>query len=244
MELIALLERRQKLLKRAKILSYYPDFGPLRRELYRKHMQFFAAGAKHHPMDCCPPDCDGDYHRERAFLAANRIGKTEGVGAYECTLHLTGDYPDWWPGRRFDKPISAWAAGDSSKTVRDIIQAKLLGPEGSYGTGMIPMDRLKSTTAKGGVPNAVEGIYVRHVTGGVSKILLKSYDQGRDAFQGTEQDLIWLDEECSREIYVECLIRTMTTNGMIIFTFTPLMGLTDIIRDFLRMDHEQEESNG
>jgi phage terminase large subunit-like protein len=36
----------------------------------------------------------------------------------------------------------------------------------------------------------------------------------------------------------------MTTNGMIIFTFTPLMGLTDIIRDFLRMDHEQEESNG
>ena len=97
-----------------RIDSYYPDDGPLRRELYPKHLEFFRAGIE---------------HRERCFLAANRVGKTEGVGGYELTCHLTGEYPDWWEGRTFDQPIEAWAAGDTSQTVRDIIQAKLLGPD-------------------------------------------------------------------------------------------------------------------
>jgi len=64
-------------------------------------------------------------------------------------------------------------------------------------------------------------------------LILKSYDQGRETFQGTNRDLIWLDEEADREIYVESLLRTMTTNGILLLTFTPLMGLTDIVRDFL-----------
>ena len=51
-----------------RIDSYYPDDGPLRRELYPKHLEFFRAGIE---------------HRERCFLAANRVGKTEGVGGYE-----------------------------------------------------------------------------------------------------------------------------------------------------------------
>src|SRR5258706_11323160 len=76
---------------RRKLWSYYPDSGPLRRELYPKHLQFFAAGA---------------LHRERLFMAANRVGKTEGVGGYETTLHLTGVYPPWWEGRRFERPIA------------------------------------------------------------------------------------------------------------------------------------------
>src|SRR6516165_7127907 len=75
--------------------TYYPIAGPLRRDLYPKHLAFFRAGAE---------------RRERAFLAANRVGKSEGVGGYEITLHLTGRYPDWWKGRRFSRPITAWAA--------------------------------------------------------------------------------------------------------------------------------------
>lgn len=58
---------------------FYPDTGPLRRELYPKHLEFFGAGA---------------VHRERCMLAANRVGKTEGVGGYETVLHLTGEYPN------------------------------------------------------------------------------------------------------------------------------------------------------
>jgi phage terminase large subunit-like protein len=68
--------------------------------------------------------------------------------------------------------------------------------------------------------------------------MFKSYDQGRDSFVGTEQDVVWLDEECVRDIYVECLTRTMTTNGLIILTFTPLLGMTDIVKDFLQINME------
>jgi hypothetical protein len=35
-------------------------------------------------------------------MAANRVGKTV-VGAYETTVHMTGEYPAWWEGRRFDR---------------------------------------------------------------------------------------------------------------------------------------------
>ncbi len=103
------------------------------------------------------------------------------------------------------------------------------------------LKRIWFRTAKPGVADAIEGIFVKHVSGGTSELILKSYDQRREAFQGTNRDVIWLDEECERDIYVECLLRTMTTNGILILTFTPLMGVTDIVRDFLE---EQDSDTG
>jgi phage terminase large subunit-like protein len=224
-EVARLLELERTLRKHTRINDYYPDTGPLRRELYVKHLEFFAAGAT---------------RRERLFLAANRVGKSEGVGGYEMTCHLTGQYPDWWEGRRFNKPILAWAAGDTAKCTRDIIQRILLGPVGEYGTGLIPRETLVRTTQKPGVSDCVESIFVRHSSGGISEVTLKSFDQGREAFQGTNRDVIWLDEEADRAIYVESLLRTMTTNGILILTFTPLLGMTDICRDFLAAKEQDE----
>ena len=232
MELLSLLQERQRRTERRKIHGYYPDDGPLRRELYPKHLDFFAAGVQ---------------YRERCMLAANRVGKTEGVGGYELVLHLTGEYPHWWVGRRFDRPTSWWAAGDTGKTVRDILQAKLLGPPGNpdkQGTGLIPGDLIKSTTPKAGVPDAVETIFVRHKSGGTSSVQLKSYDQGRESFQGTEQDGILLDEEPPLAIYTECLLRTMTTQGMVLATFTPLEGLSETVMHFLPDGQIQERRDG
>ncbi len=204
--------------RRTRLFSYYPDSGPFQRSSYPKHLTFFAGGAE---------------HRERLFLAANRVGKTEGVGGYELTLHLTGLYPDWWEGRRFGKPINAVAAGDTGKTTRDIIQRKLLGNFGDFGTGLIPHASLLRTTAKGGVADAIDTVKVKHESGGESTLILRSYDQKREAFQGDEQDVIWLDEEPPMPIYGECLIRTMTTNGLLMLTFTPLNGWSDVVRSFL-----------
>ena len=175
----------------------------------------------------------------------HNCGKTEGVGGFEATLHLTGKYPPWWVGRRFDHPIKAWAAGASGKTTRDIIQAKLLGEQGAQGTGLIPEDAIISTTAKGGVPNAVDTLFVRHASGGVSQLIFKSYDQKRKAFEGTEQDVIWLDEEPPLDVYIECLMRTMTNNGMLMLTFTPLLGLSETVMTFLpggKLDERIETS--
>jgi len=176
----------------------------------------------------------GTGFRERCIMAANRVGKSEGVGGYETTLHLTGLYPPWWEGRVFDRAISAWAAGDTGQTVRDILQFKLLGPPGKEGTGLIPGDLIVDLKKKAGnVPDAVEAVYVKHSSGGVSRLTFKSYDQKRKSFAGTEQDVIWLDEECPMDIYGECLIRTMTTDGCILLTFTPLMGLTPVVLQFM-----------
>ena len=94
-------------------------------------------------------------------------------------------------------------SGDTAKTTRDIIQRIFLGPAGEFGTGLVPADSLVRTTAKPGVADAIEGMFVKHVSGGTSELILKSYDQGREAFQGTNRDLIWLDEEADRSIYVE-----------------------------------------
>lgn len=209
-------EARIEYLKTHLIETMFPDTGALRRELYPKHLEFFAAGKD---------------HRERTFVAGNRVGKTI-AGGYEMTCHLTGEYPVWWEGKRFDKPITAWCAGDTSKTTRDIIQNKLLGTNGNHGTGLIPKDKIVRTLQKVGIPEAVEIIYIKHKSGKNSICIMKSFDQRREAFQGTECDIIWLDEEPPQEIYVECLLRTMTTNGSVYITFTPLMGLSDVVLSF------------
>lgn len=187
---------------------------------YLKHIEFLNAGAR---------------WKERAFIAANRVGKTV-AGGFEMALHLTGDYPDWWQGRRFDEPVDCWAAGKTSKTVRDIIQQLMLGRPGSplaLGTGMIPGDAIVRTTVKHGIADAVETVYVKHKSGGVSSLQFKSYDQGRDAYEGSSCHVIWLDEEADESIYSECLTRTATTHGIIYLTTTPMEGLTELILQFL-----------
>lgn len=226
-ELVALLEERERRAKRRKIWTYFPDEGPLRRELYPNHLRFFANGRN---------------HRKSAAIAANRVGKSETMGAYELACHLTGQYPAWWPGRRFDHAIYAWAAGDTAKTVRDIIQNKLIGPWDDVGTGVLLGDSIINVSPKSGVPQAAEIVTVKHASGGVSRLVLKSYDQRREAFQGTEVDVIWLDEEPPQDVYLECLIRTMTNNGLILATFTPLMGRTELVKTLL--DEATEEDSG
>ncbi|MBO0358619.1 terminase family protein [Hymenobacter sp. BT186] len=204
------LERR----KYRKIDGYFPDTGPFRRELYHKHLDFFKAGA---------------VHRERAMIAANRVGKTDGAGGYELTCHLTGIYPWWWPGRRFSKPVNFLVGGETGMLVRDSIQLKLLGELHDIGTGMIPKEYIESTTPKSGIPKAVGNIYVKHISGGVSTCQLQSYDQGREVFQATERDGVWFDEEPPIDIYTEGLIRTMTTKGIVMSTFTPLKGVSETV---------------
>ena len=227
---VKLLKEQSIRLNQNKIAQYYPETGPLSRHNYPKHMKFFSQGAK---------------FPERCMMAANRVGKSEGVGAYEMTLHLTGRYPDWWKGHRFDRAISAWAAGTTSTTARDIVQFKLIGSPEERGTGLIPAKYIIKTTPKaGGVPNSVDTILVRHISGGISRCKIKSYAEGRKSFEGTEQDFIWLDEECPLTIYTECITRTMTTNGLISLTFTPLEGLTETVLQFMPDGTITEEQTG
>lgn len=211
----------------------YPETGPLGRDKYGKFLKFFEAGLT---------------ETERAIIAANRVGKSFGVGGYETTLHLTGEYPDWWKGRRFDKPISAWAAGDTSETTRDIVQKILTGvggerEGGTLGTGLIPLRAfIGEPSRRSGVAGAFDTLAVRHASGGVSTLGFKSYDQGRAKFQGTSKHLVWLDEEPPIDVYSECLTRTLDCNGMVLCTFTPLSGISEVVMKFMpHLDPTQAE---
>lgn len=177
----------------------------------------------------------------------HNTGKTFGGGGYETACHLTGIYPKWWKGRRFKHPISAWAAGDTYETTRDVLQLTLLGEvayDGSRkvmdGRGIIPGEKLGRCTWRSGVTDLVDKIAVRHITDGWSILGLKSYDQGRKAFQGTGRHVIWLDEEPPMDVYNECLIRTATLDGIAMLTFTPLSGLSEVVLSFMPADQRPD----
>jgi phage terminase large subunit-like protein len=204
------------------------------RDLYPRHLEWFEASAT---------------YRESCFLAANRVGKTVS-GAYAVACHLTGRYPDWWTGKRFDTPVRIWAAGKTNETTRDIVQSTLLGEikpgkrKGVTGTGIVPGEEidLGGITWKQGVTDLIDTIKVRWRDGKrFSRLGLKSYQQGRGSFEGTAQHVIWLDEEPPMNVYTECLTRTATTNGIVLCTFTPLEGMSDVTMRFLPGDHEEDQ---
>src|SRR5215813_4438768 len=129
---------------------------------YDKQAEFHAAGAK---------------HRERLLMAGNQLGKTL-AGSMETAMHATGRYPEWWQGRRFDKPTVSWVAGTTGETVRDTCQRMLVGRPGQEGTGAIPKDAIAQLVPARGIPDLLDGIRVRHKSGGISTIGIKSYLRG------------------------------------------------------------------
>lgn len=196
----------------------------------------------------------GSAYPERLFLAANQIGKTE-AAAFEVTCHLTGLYPHWWEGKRFPKATEWWLAGDTMLSTRNVLQVAMMGKiegvETETWTGMLPDHLVHDYTRKsGGVSLCIDKVWVRHhdadgeFDGTYSTLEFLSYDQGRKVFQGTGRDGIWLDEEPpdpprdvesgeSNDIYSECLLRTITRDGIVIATFTPLRGLTPFVQRYL-----------
>lgn len=173
--------------------------------------------------------------RERLLMAGNQQGKTYS-GAAEMAFHLTGEYPTWWIGRKFDHPVKVWVCGESSVLVRDQPQSLLCGTPGvesDRGTGLIPKESLKDWSLARGVTDAYDTIQVVHKTDGVvdgiSTATFKSYEQGRQKFQAATLDALWLDEECEEDIYQECLARITATRGMLYMTFTPLKGRSKVV---------------
>lgn len=196
--------------------KWYVPGTPFGIDKLPKHKAFFDAGAK---------------YDERLFAAGNRVGKTTS-GAAETAYHLTGEYPDWWQGKVFDSPVDAWACGKTSKVTRDTVQKELVGEV--IGEGMIPRNLIHKMWSKQGTPRAIETVEVKHVSGSVSRVTFKSYEEGVQSFYGTSRQVCWCDEESDEYIYSECYLRTATTGGIIYTTFTPKHGVTPFVLSFLK----------
>lgn len=213
-----LLAEKKRRLSENRLAAYLP---------YAKQREFHALGAT---------------KRERGLIAGNQLGKTLSAGM-EVSMHLTGRYPGWWVGYRFRHPIVAWVGGVTAEATRDGAQRILLGrgganEEGTLGTGTIPAACLiGKPLSRQGIAGAYAVAYVRHVTGGVSTLIFKSYDQGREKWQSDTIDVLWDDEEPPENIYSEGLTRTNHGDegrgGIALLTFTPLLGMSSVVRRFL-----------
>src|SRR5215203_7203547 len=145
-EIAKLLEAQTRRRDRSKLHRYEP---------YNKQLKFHA---------------DGLVHRERLLMAGNQLGKTY-CGAAEAAYHATGDYPEWWPGRRWDRPTRGWAGSKTGEVTRDGVQRTLLGEpkdKSQWGTGMIPGDHIIDWSLRQGIADCCDSILVRHVSGGTS----------------------------------------------------------------------------
>ena len=205
--LLRILEQEAQTRKSQNLLKYYRP--------YTKQKEF------HHQLV-----------RERLLMAGNQLGKTV-AGAYEMAFHLTGLYPDWWQGHRFTKEIAAWAGSVSTLATRDTVQRLVCGRPGKLGTGAVPKALITDSKSALGTPDLLDHIKVTHVSGEESTLAFKSYEQGREKWQGETLDLVWFDEEPDQDIYSEGLTRTNATGGITYMTFTPLLGMSEVVRRFL-----------
>lgn len=178
----------------------------------------------------------GSEYRERLLMAGNQLGKTF-CGAAEVAYHLTGEYPDWWKGRRWDRPVKWWVGGVTGLGVRDTAQKLLFGEPGvetAVGTGSVPKAAILDRSLARGVDALYDTVQVKHRSGGTSICRLKTYDQGRAKWQGETLDGIWFDEEPPLDLYSEGLTRITATKGIVFMTFTPLQGMSDVVIRYLQ----------
>ena len=171
----------------------------------------------------------------RGILAANRIGKTVST-CYETAMHLTGQYPTWWTGHRFTKPITCMVAGEGWSQVALVLQNELLGAPDikqtdSLGTGAIPRVAILRDTMRSDGANCI-GVEIQHTSGGKSYLLFANYTQEVRQLQGFKLDLAVFDEQPPDDFFSEIVTRTATTQGMILCSFTPLKGLNGLVSKF------------
>lgn len=168
--------------------------------------------------------------RKKALLGSNQTGKSKAAAA-EVAIHLTGLYPDWWEGRRFESASSWWIASMSFELVRDNLQRLLLGEGGPdmFGTGLIPRHCILDYTMSRSISECVDTVLVQHTSGGVSQLKTKAYEQGRLKWQSWTGDGIWYDEEPPADIWSEGITRLAAKQGLALVTFTPLLGATDVL---------------
>jgi phage terminase large subunit-like protein len=175
-------------------------------------------------------------------LGGNRTGKTV-AGSIKGLLYGLGEtarkYIEAWPVdfkeayekliTRFTGHVEGWVVSLTNEVQRDVAQKEILK--------WLPKKEIKNIEMRQGRKDDPEnGIidFIELINGNI--IGFKSCDQGRAKFQGTSKHWIWFDEEPPKEIYDECMMRTMDVQGDIFGTMTPLMGLTFVYDDIYLND--------
>src|SRR5262245_2232998 len=98
---------------------------------------------------------------------------------------------------------------------------------------MIPKAAIAGVATSRGIPAAIDTVNIRHIGGGLSSLQFKSYERGREKWQGAALEVVYFDEEPDEGIYSEGLTRTNETGGIVYLCFTPLLGVSAVVQRFL-----------
>jgi len=147
----------------------------------------------------------------RILFWGNRVGKTEGC-AQEVARYALGEK------EKVELPIEIWCACPSYDVQKETTQKKL--------EKYIPKSKIKHITyVKAGTWGEVELI-------DGTRLNFKSYEQGREKFQGAGKRVIWFDEEPPKDIWEECTVRVEAGIPLdIIMSMTPVKGMTWVYDD-------------
>ena len=168
--------------------------------------------------------------------SANKIGKTYAVCA-EDAIDLTGRYPPWWEGYKYDHPVKLVCGGINNDKTRDLLQAALCGDPAlkseTLGTGWIPKECIGKVSLKRGVTDAFIHVKVKHSTEGKfdgwSNLTFQSYESGKEAWMGDDIHIFHLDEEPPKDILDQALRGCIASGGHIRLSYTPENGKTDVV---------------
>ena len=197
-----------------------------------------------------------EFHNDKeeriGLRCGNQIGKTL-AGTAQDAMDLTGMYPDWYDGVRYDRPITIVCGGINNDKTRDLLQKALLGDpvekEVSLGTGWIPKNCLdkKKLSLKRGVTDAYIHAKVKHhshskfisgvkrdqkryrIFDGWSTLTFASYESGKMAWMGDTIDIYHLDEEPPMDILGQAGRGCIASGGSIKLTWTPENGITEVV---------------
>lgn len=163
----------------------------------------------------------------RALFWGNRVGKTE-WGGQETARYVTPDAPN---------QVEVIGQGKVSLGTRPLPQRELIHPVEVW-IGCPSFDLQKDTTQKKlqmYVPTSAIA-HVDYLRGEIWKdvrltngdlLTFKSYEQGREKWQGAGKRLIWFDEEPPYDIWEEAFVRQEAGIPLdIILTMTAIKGMT------------------
>ncbi len=212
------------------LYSAYDNALAIQQYLKNNKLLLYNAGGKIHEKQIA---FHKDTHRNRWLFGGNRTGKTV-AGAVETVWYARGNHPY----KQITRPMRGWVVSLTNEVQRDVAQKEIL-------RWLNPTWITKIVTRKGRADDpqsaTIDFICVRHISGGESIIGFKSCDQGREKFQGTSLNFIWFDEEPPEEIYNECKMRIIDTQGDMWGTMTPLKGLTWVY-DTIYINERRDES--
>ena len=173
------------------------------------------------------------FHRSTAkgklYIGGNRSGKTVGGGT-ETVMRLIGKHK-----YRSDLPLGVVRGRMVTVDIEEGIK-KIAIPEISK---WVPTRYLQDGSWDKSYDRQSRTLTL---TNG-SSLEFMSYEQATEKFAGTSRHFIWFDEEPPKEIFNECMMRLVDTNGDWFITMTPMIEMSwtkdeiyDPVKDNIRDD--------